>query len=137
MTPRALAWGAALATAAWLGSCAASGWAVVRIGPRFTILPAARTAARQARGLSRRAAPGPGMLFVFPRPSRATVWMARTRFPLELAWVAHHRVVGTVPMPPCGTLPCPTWTAPVPVAAALELPGGTPVSIGTPVAWWP
>lgn len=137
LSRRALGWGAGLAAAAWLGSCAASGWALVQIGPRIAVLPVARTAAQQARGLRRRARPGPGMLFVFPRPTRATFWMAGTRFPLTLAWIAHHRVIGTVTMPPCGRLPCPTWTAPVPVAAALELPADTPVAVGTPVTWWP
>lgn len=126
-----------LAAACWLAHLATSGWAAVRIGPRWAVLPVARTAAKQARGLSHRAAPGPGMLFAFPRPTRATFWMAHTHFPLELAWIAHHRVVGTVAMPPCGVLPCPTWTAPVPVQAALELPAGTPVPVGTPVTWWP
>lgn len=134
---RALGWGAGLAAACWLASLGASGWAAVRIGPRLAVLPVARTAAQQARGLSRRASPGPGMLFVFPHPQRAVFWMAGTRFPLTLAWVAGGRVVGTVRMPPCGRLPCPTWTAPVPVAAALELPAGTPVAVDTPVTWWP
>lgn len=137
MRPRFLGTASGLAAAVWIGSLAASGWAAVRIGPRLAVLPVARTAAQQARGLAHRASPGPGMLFVFPHPQRVTFWMAGTRFPLELAWIAHHRVVGTVTMPPCGVLPCPTWAAPVPVAAALELPAGTPVAVGTRVTWWP
>ncbi|MBI4262382.1 DUF192 domain-containing protein [Candidatus Uhrbacteria bacterium] len=84
--------------------------AFVRI--RNTTIPVeVRTdAASRAKGLSWRAwlPRDQGMLFLFPKPDRATFWMQGMQFPLDFIWIAGDRVVDLTenvqPPPPLQTL---------------------------------
>jgi uncharacterized membrane protein (UPF0127 family) len=44
-------------------------------------------------GLTDRAAPGKGMLFIYPHAGQHRIWMYRTHFPLDLVWLNHRQQV--------------------------------------------
>lgn len=113
------------------GACAPStpAYAAVRIGPaqvEFRV-EVAQTAEQQRDGLSGRdnLSAGTGMLFRFGRRSVQQVWMAGMTIPLDVAWIADGKVVATDTLTACTEADannCPTWTAPGPVDALLEVP---------------
>ena len=87
----------------------------------------ARTRAQIEQGLmSRRAlARDAGMLFLFPRPTRARFWMKDTLIPLSIAFAdARGRIVRILDMAPCRRDPCPVYRPRVPYVAALEVTRG-------------
>jgi uncharacterized protein len=80
-----------------------------------------------AQGLMgrRSLAPDAGMLFVFPRPTRAAFWTKDTLLPLSIAFVdARGRIVRILDMAPCRAEPCPLYRSGVPVKSALEVNRG-------------
>lgn len=111
------------------GCTSSSECAVVRIGPapvKFRV-EVAQTADQQRDGLSGRAElpAGTGMLFRFGSRSRQQVWMAGMNFPLDIAWIAHGKVLATDTLSACTKTDqagCPRWTSPTPVEALLEVP---------------
>jgi uncharacterized protein len=53
--------------------------------------------------------------------------MARTRIPLDIAWILDGQVVAVETLPPCELDPvtdCPTYASPGDVDALLEVPAG-------------
>ncbi|MCQ9730739.1 DUF192 domain-containing protein [Pseudomonas aeruginosa] len=59
-------------------------------------LPVATTEAAQAQGLTGRADPGRGMLFLWTTPAVRFVWMKNTPAPLEAAWIGADGVIQSV-----------------------------------------
>lgn len=59
---------------------------VFSTGYRIAGVPVAENKAQQAKGLSNRASPGPGMLFDFGTPAPLAFWMKDTRFPLSIGF---------------------------------------------------
>jgi uncharacterized membrane protein (UPF0127 family) len=88
---------------------------------------------------------GAGMLFVFPEPApssgRGGFWMLDTLIPLDIAFVARGRVVGTATMQPCPAQPCPVTHPGVTFDAAIETVAGWleahGIGIGSTVTWTP
>ncbi|HGA2320742.1 TPA: DUF192 domain-containing protein [Pseudomonas putida] len=60
------------------------------------LLPVARTAAEQIRGLSLQSDPVPGLVFVWPQPDIRIVWMKNTPASLSAAWVGVDGIVQSV-----------------------------------------
>lgn len=118
--------------------------AQVRIGPapvQFRV-EVARTADQRRTGLQGRdeLPAGTGMLFQFDRRDAQQVWMADTKLPLDVAWVADGKVLAVDTLTPCTEADetrCPRWTSPSDVDAVLEVPAqalrevvpGMPVTI--------
>ena len=113
----------------------AFGRAEVRIetaaGARLFDAELAETPAQRARGLMFRPAlaPGAGMLFLFPRRERPTMWMANTWLPLDMLFVAADgRIVDIVANAvPRSRL---AISSPHPARMVLELAGGTARRLG-------
>jgi len=88
---------------------------------------------------------GVGMLFVFdvpaPRAGRGGFWMLDTLVPLDIAFVAQGRVVGTATMQPCTARPCPVTHPGVDYDAAVETVAGwlgaNGIEVGAGVSWTP
>jgi uncharacterized membrane protein (UPF0127 family) len=81
------------------------------------------------RGLSgRRTLPsGQGMLFVFPRLAKHSMWMPDMHFPIDLVWLDEgleivHIQTGLQPCRRGG--PCPSYTAERMALYAIEIPAG-------------
>lgn len=100
--------------------------AFLSVKNRSIELEVARTPAEQERGLAyRRDLTGKGMLFPVHPPNTVAVWMKNVEVPLDIAFVRQARIVAIAfNAPPCRTLPCPTYSSPVPVDAVIELPAG-------------
>ncbi len=105
-------------------------WAVAILpsGAEFSLEIADDPAKRQ-RGYMFRDEVGPheGMIFVFDRPGRHTIWMKNCRVPLDIVWLdASFRVVYVAyEQPPCpADGPCIPIAPPEPAAYVLELAGG-------------
>jgi uncharacterized protein len=121
----------ALAAAALAASGVAFPRATVRIdtGPGTVTVrvEVARTRAQLRQGLmGRRSLPrDAGMLFLFPRPTRARFWMKDTLIPLSIAFADRRgRVVRILDMPPCRSDPCALYDPGVAVSSALEVNRG-------------
>lgn len=101
----------------------------VTIGEQTFTVEVARTPDAQRAGLSDRddVPTGTGMLFPFDEPGPREVWMARTRVPLDIAWILDGQVVTVETLPPCEldvVTDCPTYASPGEVDAMLEVPAG-------------
>ncbi len=124
-----------------IGGCAAKPTTHVSIvvhGQKWSMELALGDAAIQ-RGLMGRTslAPGSGMLFVFPKPTTRSFWMAWCIMPIDLVFLdARGRVVATWEMPvepPIGDgeselaylQRMPSYSSQVPVRFAAEFPAGT------------
>ena len=96
------------------------------IGTHHFTVEEARTPAQLEQGLMWRdhLAPDHGMLFIFPKPQVARMWMKDTRISLDMLFID---TAGKVLYIAHNTEPenYTTITAGVPVKAVLELPGGT------------
>jgi uncharacterized membrane protein (UPF0127 family) len=91
----------------------------------------AATAREQTTGLMFRPslAPGKGMLFLWARPWRAEMWMKNTLVPLDMLFIRSDGVIDTIhanAVPESEV----TIASRDPVAATLELPGGTVGRLG-------
>lgn len=66
-----------------------------------------------------------GMLFVFETPRPATFAMSETVISLDVWWFDGEGIlIGSAPMTPCHSDPCPTYASPGVVKWALETPTG-------------
>ncbi len=97
----------------------------------------ATTEAMRARGLMDREqlAADHGMLFVFASEKPQTFWMKDTLIPLDILFFDKDRKLVSMQLnvPPCKTVPCPTYPSNEPAKYVLELPAGTAVAIGASV----
>lgn len=100
-------------------------------GPHRFKVEVAETPAQMEQGLMFRTslAPDGGMLFVYPQPTVATMWMRNTLIPLDMLFVdAQGRIVNihqrAVPQSD-NVIP-----AAAPVRAVIELNGGTAARLG-------
>lgn len=85
-------------------------------------LPVVRTEVDQAKGLSGREDPAPGMLFVWEAPAPRSFWMKDTPAALDAAWIgADGRVQSVQTMQP-DTLDAHSSLRPV--IAVIEVPAG-------------
>ncbi len=87
------------------------------------------TPEEKAKGLSGRAGldEGKGMLFVFDPPSLPSFWMKEMRFPIDIIWIYHDKVIGVatnVPAPLDALSPLLTYSPPSLVTHTLEVPAG-------------
>lgn len=103
---------------------------IVSIGEQTFTVEVAETPDAQRAGLSDRddVPAGTGMLFPFNEPGPREVWMARTRVPLDIAWILDGQVVAVEALPPCDldvVTDCPIYASPGDVDALLEVPAGT------------
>ena len=122
---------AAAALAATSSSCSSTPAlpiAQIRIGPapvQFRV-EVANTAEQRRTGLKGRdeLAAGTGMLFQFDSRGAQQVWMADTKIPLDVAWIADGRVLAVDTLTPCteaDETQCPRWSSPSDVDALLEV----------------
>lgn len=106
----------------------------IQVGSTRLRVEVARTPAEIEQGLSDRTEIGSdGMLFLFPQPRRATFWMLRMQFPLDMIWFSQGKIAqinADVP-PPVETDGIPTV---VPTEqkmdSILEVPAGTAARYG-------
>lgn len=72
---------------------------VVVLGGETVVVELANTGALREKGLSGRDKlnPGTGMLFIFPKPSRAGFWMQDMRFAIDIIWILDGKVVDIAP----------------------------------------
>lgn len=111
---------------------------------RCIALEVARTAEQQRIGLMQRPALPPlrGMWFPFERPQPLRFWMFNTLAPLDMVFLREGRVIAVeAQVPPCASLPCPSYGPVLPADGVIELgPGeaqrlgiaiGAQVTIGT------
>ncbi len=69
--------------------------------------------------------PDVGMVFVWPEPVRAQLWMKDTPLPLSVAWWDEGgRIVAIAELEPCRADPCPSYPAPAPIVGAVETHAG-------------
>jgi uncharacterized membrane protein (UPF0127 family) len=97
---------------------------------RFTV-ELALDGAQQAQGLMfrRDLAPDAGMLFLYGRPREVSMWMKNTLIPLDMLFIADDgRIVEIAERTVPGSLQ--TIPSGRPVAAVLELNGGTAARLG-------
>lgn len=118
----------ALAALVLLSGCGTA-TSIVSIGEQTFIVEVADTPDAQRTGLSDRddVPAGTGMLFPFDEPGPREVWMARTRVPLDIAWILDGQVVAVETLPPCAldaVTNCPTYASPGDVDSLLEVPAG-------------
>ncbi|HXF36437.1 MAG TPA: DUF192 domain-containing protein, partial [Actinomycetota bacterium] len=79
--------------------------------------------AERARGLMgrERLPADAGMVFLFPRPTRAGFWMKDTLIPLSIAfWDEGGRIVAILDMEPCRRDPCPLYRPEAAYVGAVE-----------------
>jgi uncharacterized protein len=123
----------ALAFAAALPACAASGPSVELKGQRFSIEIAESEAARN-QGLMHRTemATDHGMLFVFQDDAPRAFWMKNTKIPLDMLFFDADRKLVSVQhdVPPCVADPCPGYSSGAPARYVLELNGGRARKLG-------
>ncbi|CBQ74041.1 hypothetical lipoprotein precursor (plasmid) [Glutamicibacter arilaitensis Re117] len=125
---------AAVALAGLLAGCASTppepATALVALGSGLEFqVEHARTADEQRTGLAGRSelSEDQGILFSFASQSERQVWMAGMKFPLDVAWIADHRVIAVQTLEPCTEVEqdrCPRWTSPNYVDALLEVRAG-------------
>ncbi len=100
----------------------------VRLGDQRLRVAVADTADAWSRGLGgvRDLGDLDGLLFAFPEPVQARLFMRGALMPLDVAFVdPDGRLARVVSMPLCASDPCPTFGSPVPYRWALETATGT------------
>jgi uncharacterized protein len=100
-------------------------------GPHRFKVEVAETPAQMEQGLMFRTslAPDAGMLFVYPQPTVATMWMKNTLIPLDMLFVdARGRIVNIQQRAVPQSLD--VISAAAPVRAVIELNGGTAARLG-------
>ncbi|MBE7702268.1 DUF192 domain-containing protein [Oerskovia sp. Sa1BUA8] len=119
----------ALAALVLLAGCGTPTSTTVTIGEQTFTVEVADTPDAQRAGLSDRddVPTGTGMLFPFEEPGPREVWMARTRVPLDIAWILDGQVLAVKTLPPCeldAVTNCPTYPSPGDVDTLLEVRAG-------------
>jgi uncharacterized membrane protein (UPF0127 family) len=100
-------------------------------GPHRFKVEVAETPAQMEQGLMFRTslAPDAGMLFIYPQPTVATMWMRNTLIPLDMLFVdARGRIVNIHQRAVPQSLV--VISAAAPVRAVIELNGGTAARLG-------
>ena len=94
-------------------------------GPVSLKLELATTPTTREYGLMNRKtlAPGDGMLFAFPRPTRLSFWMKNTLIPLDMLFIDTNGTVVTL-HPNAEPLSLAPIDSEVPIIAVIELNGG-------------
>jgi uncharacterized protein len=119
-----------LAVAAALTACGSdqtsAGTRTVSVGNGTVRADVADSTGERDKGLSGRASLSDreGMLFIFPNRAPRSFWMKGMRFPIDIVWIAHGRVIGVtrnVPVPRAGL---PTYDSPGPAGQVLEVRAG-------------
>jgi uncharacterized membrane protein (UPF0127 family) len=105
------------------------GTATIRTGRRVVSLRVeiAANDPQRAQGLMNRRtlAPNAGMVFLFPRPTRAQFWMKDTLIPLSIGFYdGRGRILRILDMAPCPADPCPVYDPGVSYRGALEVNRG-------------
>lgn len=85
-----------------------------------------------------------GLYFVFPDENIRTFWMRQMRFPIDIIWINHGKVIGvaadTQPEPGVPESQLATYHSPQPVRNVLEVPAGFAarhgIGAGTRVKVW-
>lgn len=109
-------------------------WCVVE--HRCIALEVARTADQQRIGLMQRPELPPlrGMWFPFERPQPLRFWMFNTLAPLDMLFVRQGRVIAVeAQVPPCPSLPCPSYGPARPADGVVELGPGEAQRLGITV----
>lgn len=82
----------------------------------------AATEAQRAQGLMFQTSADPGMLLLYDKPQRISLWMRNTSMPLDVAFIdANWEIIRLVELEPFDETPV---SSDYPVIAALELPRG-------------
>jgi uncharacterized membrane protein (UPF0127 family) len=70
--------------------------------------------------------PGGGMLFIFPYDQVLGFWMKNVLFPIDIIFVTSDLLIESVHenVPPCDSLPCPTYRSLGKVRYAVEVSAG-------------
>ncbi|UCF66248.1 MAG: DUF192 domain-containing protein [Acidobacteriota bacterium] len=101
---------------------------------RSIVLEVARTEAKRAQGLMFRdeVPEGTGMVFLFERPARHSIWMFQCRTPLDIVWLDETSTVVHVAeeVPPCRSLPCASYRPPTPASIVIEVGPGQARPLG-------
>jgi uncharacterized protein len=114
--------------------------AQVAIGDRILKLEVAKTVEQQAIGLMYRTslADDRGMLFEFSPPQPVRFWMKNVAIPLDMIFIKDGKVKAiAAAVPPCNTIPCPTYGPGTLIDRVIEVRGGRAkelgLKVGTPV----
>jgi len=97
---------------------------------QFVTIIADVAATPQARqqGLAKRVslAADRGMLFIYPKPRIATMWMKNTFIPLDIIFVAEDRKIASIAAnaQPCRANPCAGIKSPTPIKYVIEVNAG-------------
>jgi uncharacterized membrane protein (UPF0127 family) len=110
-------------------------WADLSTPRGYLLVLVASDSAGRSQGLSHRDdLPGDGMLLQWNGPGRHPIWMAGTRFPLDLIWLEQDgRVTGVLTnVPVCSVPACPMYEpeGTQESVAVLELAAGTVATLG-------
>jgi uncharacterized protein len=106
--------------------------AIVPDGAKIN-LEVAQTPQEQAMGLMFRPAlpDDRGMLFQFPSAFQASFWMKNVPVPLDMVFMLDGVIkYVAVSVPPCNTIPCPTYGPETPVNQVIELRSGRASELG-------
>ncbi len=114
---------------------------VVTLRDKTYRVAVASTPEQHAKGLMNRTSlpPDSGMLFVFPDTTPRTFWMKNTLIPLDILFIDANMTLVTIyrNVPPCNSVPCPTYPSNASIAYVLELNAGMAdtVSIGQTISY--
>jgi uncharacterized membrane protein (UPF0127 family) len=107
----------------------------LRVGPKKFRVEVVISPAAVVHGLSGRPSlpEGSGMLFIFPKLSRQTMWMIDMKFPLDIVWLDETLTVVhiTYNTPPCPNAHnCPSYSSVRRVKYAIEMRAGDAEAYG-------
>ena len=107
----------------------------LRVGPKKIRVEVVISPAAIVQGLSGRPSlpDGSGMLFIFPKLSRQSMWMIDMKFPLDIVWLDENLTVVhiTYNTPPCPNAQnCPSYSSVRRVKYAIEMTAGDAEAYG-------
>ena len=107
----------------------------LRVGPKKFRVEVVISPAGIVQGLSGRPSlpDGSGMLFIFPKLSRQSMWMIDMKFPLDIVWLDENFVVVhiTYGCAPCSSADqCPSYSSVKRVKYAIEMTAGAATTYG-------